>query len=76
MRWYVINPYDGEIEFDCDDDNEGQNRVLNYLSGEEMTPRFLEQGDGMKAQDMLVIRGERFTFTPPSGSATLQPTRN
>lgn len=67
MHWFVINPYDGEIEFDCPDDENGEARVVEYLT--DGTARFKE--GGCEATRMIVIRGDRYDLVPPKGQATL-----
>jgi hypothetical protein len=56
MKWYVIDPSDGCIDFTCSDDSSGVTRVLDFLK---------DQGKVYQSE-AIILRGERYDFVPPT----------
>lgn len=67
MKWFVISPSGDDVEFECDDDGEGQTKVLAYLTDSDST--FVH--DGYDIDEMIVIRGERWSIVPPKDTHQL-----
>jgi len=67
MKWFVFTPDYGCV-FECDDDTEGKQQVLDFIVSE------LKAGyniDPEETDNYWVIRGEEKTFCPPSSKGML-----
>ena len=66
MHWYVFIENCGLV-FVCPDDTEGEENVIEFLTGE--MPR--DFGVDTDDEDYWIVRGEEKTFAPPSSKGKL-----